>query len=82
VSNVPAAIGRKLVAVLPALALAAVLVVPATAQAGLTAQGGKLAGGSLWQLGTAVAVSGDGTLALAGAPGTVGVRVLTRSGSA
>ena len=82
-SNLPAAIGRKLMArALPPLALAAVLAIPATAQASLAAQGGKLAGGGVWQLGQSVALAGDGTMALAGAPANGSVRVLTRSGAA
>ena len=81
-SNVPAAIGRKLMArALPPLMLAAVLAIPATAQASLAPQGGKLTGGGVWQLGQSVALAADGTLALAGAPANGSVRVLTRSGA-
>ena len=80
-SNDPAANGRNLVSrVLPSLAVAFALLVPATAQAALSPAGAKLPGAVGWQAGQAVAISADGTLGLAGAPGNGSARVLARSG--
>ncbi len=80
-SNDPAATGPNLVSrLLAPLALALTLLAPATAAAALAPQGGKLTVAGSHQLGQAVALSADGTLALAGAPTDGAVRVLARSG--